>query len=152
MQALSGREKIQKVIPLLNRYDANWFNHIALDKLNMSCTRNCILGQLFGRGDNSYENGKAAMHDMGWPGINEYNDELNGDCHGYHAFEGFTAEWKLVILELRNPPIKSTGKTIVVIDGFPTLMNDEDVPKVIKTNATQADLDMFLLGMKYAQK
>ena len=152
MQAIAPREKIQKVIPLLNRYDANWFNKIDLDKLNMSCTRNCILGQLFGNNDRSYEDGKELMGKLGWPGIHEYNDEQYGNGKGYHPFEGFTNEWKAVILELRNPPIKSTGKTIVIINGVPQLVNSADLMKVVKMNATQADFDMFVAGMNFAKK
>ncbi len=74
---------------LLDVYVPDWLGRIDLDRLSMTDSDCCILGQLF----EEYAQGQEDLMDLGWD-----------DVEAYHAFDwdASTEEWRRLIIQRRG--------------------------------------------------
>jgi len=79
---------------LLNKVMSDWFNKIDLDKLDLSSSKNCILGQLYG----SFWKGFEKL------GLNRNDYSLNELLNlGFIVTDGISTEdWRKEIRSLKN--------------------------------------------------
>lgn len=92
---------VQRGVDLLDEIDPSWPSKINVDKLDLSSTCNCVLGQIEGK-----ENSRTPRFDRYSRRLNRINGEAKRDPSKFgfdhrrsQLYENLTAAWKHVITE-----------------------------------------------------
>ena len=98
-------QRIQKGIDLLNRRCPGWIEKINLDNLDMMCTENCILGQLFLNYDRGLK--KLILLSGEKYGFNP-SDHFIDMISAVEAYNTLTTEWKNEVSSMLTVIINET--------------------------------------------
>ena len=96
------KEEIARGIKLLNRINPGWVNQIDLDKLNMTSSFDCIIGQVYG----DYCKGITRLEKTYYCDRYEYGFTANDQYT-------LTKEWKDAIINIRSSSVKSKSNSIL---------------------------------------